>query len=698
MGDESVPVPEMPTEFLGSAVTKEFEKSQFPSSEDLSCTLKQWGVPIEEWGKGNTKAVAKFWRELKEDESGLEVWQKTSGEEVIVRVTHVLRAKVSSPECYQRGAFLLNTWQQYGDGRKRIRNGLLSEKLTVTEMPLAKNLHDVCQRAVTEEEMQRVTDAMIKIGPGSPAPEYDPSYVCPLEVVQEKFIDHTIEIEPSKSYPGLMTVYHLYTVDIICSGMPKVDFNTLEFEHADKNGKRKLKYIHAWVWMPWAQIQRFLFEGSSLKEKKCKGSFNSQDDLNAWLSKFDLELAEWGKNGRKSVPQLFNEIETGSSHLEVWGKADGVPLVVRIVHLLQVKITSPELEEMEKFLFESWMQKSDSSEVVIKNRPMSQIMIPESNQVSEHLLAELAKEVVTKNLTYLADLHFRFDSTSTVTRDTTDKCEIEFLSAELVEHRTDLQDSPSYKNLTTMYHIYTVQVLCDGLPNADFTSISFKGEQAQKAHGWRWVSWHQTLDMLHEQILLLEKRDALSQKHMASVQDTSQHMLAGVQDVLGRLDQKDADVAAAASLVGQLKETLGQLSSTHSQLMEECVLVPKASTLPPSMVTKLEEQSLLSDDVVREGQQRRMQLRSITRSSLRSRAATEFSEADSPANRDSLPSFQERLLEAFKGTTMSVCDLHKVLKAIGSDIPEETIKKVLDAANMNTDGNIRYEDLVKWIL
>ena len=73
----------------------------------------------------------------------------------------------------------------------------------------------------------------MKIGLGRPAPEYDPNYTCPLEasrrrrrrrrlraakqhvtsqlcvtnallqVVNEHFVDHIIELEKSKSYPGL---------------------------------------------------------------------------------------------------------------------------------------------------------------------------------------------------------------------------------------------------------------------------------------------------------------------------------------------------------------------------------------------------------------------------------------------------------------------------------------------------------------
>ena len=54
-----------------------------------------------------------------------------------------------------------------------------------------------------------------------------------LSVVQQ---DHTIEVEESKSFRGLLTTYHLYTVDIVCTGCPVVDFNTLEFAEPDTEG------------------------------------------------------------------------------------------------------------------------------------------------------------------------------------------------------------------------------------------------------------------------------------------------------------------------------------------------------------------------------------------------------------------------------------------------------------------------------
>merc|ERR1719159_265031 len=108
--------------------------------------------------------------------------------------------------------------------------------------------------------MQRTAEAALRINAHYPAPVYDPDYVCPLEVEAAFFNEHSIEVEVSKSYPGLLTMYHLYTVDIVCKGLPSTNFNTLEFHHPDEHGRRKLKYVHAWVWLHWAQIQRYLYD------------------------------------------------------------------------------------------------------------------------------------------------------------------------------------------------------------------------------------------------------------------------------------------------------------------------------------------------------------------------------------------------------------------------------------------------------
>lgn len=43
-------------------------------------------------------------------------------------------------------------------------------------------------------------------------------------------------------------MYHLYTVDIVCTGLPLTDLNTLEFADAEKDWEAKQKHVFGmWV-------------------------------------------------------------------------------------------------------------------------------------------------------------------------------------------------------------------------------------------------------------------------------------------------------------------------------------------------------------------------------------------------------------------------------------------------------------------
>ncbi|CAE7464771.1 HERC2 [Symbiodinium necroappetens] len=465
--------------------------SDVPDAESLAAWLLDKGLDTADWGKDNTKGVSKFWKEIKLNEAALELWRAADGSLIPVRTTHVLRAKVTSPDRYERGIFLFNTWQQYGDGRTRTRNGLLSEKLTTDEMPLEENLHEVCRRAVTEEEMQRVVESTMKIGLGRPAPEYDPNYTCPLEVVNEHFVDHIIELEKSKSYPGLLTMYHLYTVDIVCTGLPLTDLNTLEFEHPDKDGKRKLKYIHAWVWLEWLQIQRYLFEGSELKETKRKGRRLSwlllSDSGSTWrwlfgFQKFQLFRVlvtvlkavakfqglillwwareqgkeKWGKGTLKSVEALFKEIENEDSLLELWGRHDGVPMLMRVTHVLQLRVTSPEPSLKGKFLFSTWAELLNGKRRVTHTLPAMKLTLKDMPYDEEKFRASAAALAtgfaikyflfVTEQLNHVVDIHYRSlrdsEPSGVQLHEVRGSGSI---SEDFVEQRHDVEESPSYR-------------------------------------------------------------------------------------------------------------------------------------------------------------------------------------------------------------------------------------------------------------
>lgn len=581
-------------------------RDDIPSVEALNQWLLTHGVDTTKWGVADgTKPVASYYKEIKGDEAGLELWRRADKSEQAVRVTHVLRAKVTSPDSYRRGVFLFNTWQQFGDGRKRTRNGLLSEKLTMSEMPFEQNIHDICQRAVTEEEMQRVVESAFKIGPGTCAPVFDSKYVCPIKVLSENFVDHTIELEESKSYPGLLTMYHLYTVDIVCSNLPSVDFNTLEFDHEDANGKRKLKYVHAWVWLEWSQIQRYLFEGSELKEWKTKGSFPNSEALNRWLSQFDLPLQEWGTGKNRSVTDLFNEVEKEQTNLELWGRHDGVPLLMRVVHVVQLKVCSSDSRLTGKFLLQKWAQTRDG-QLKYVNRLMAQKLSAAQLPFDEHRFSEAAKAAVSGELSFLADAYFSFDPDSAYEEGLQPPSGVAVKKVEFLGHRFEVEESPSFKGMYTMYHLYTMEVVCENLPMADFTSISYrrvrsKGEPPNIS-GWHWTTWEETLDVLHARTATLERRDILRLRGLESSAQALNSLSSAIQKLGDKVPNDDPDVEKVKQLILQLQREMIKLRATSHNGNQVGDNEDFARMFPPSMISKMAAQTITSEQLLEQAE------------------------------------------------------------------------------------------------
>jgi hypothetical protein len=361
---------------VGAVRVQDVRLEDVPDEASLAQWLQEKGVDVAGWGTGNTKSVGSCWKEIKSNESGLEVWRDPSGRLLPVRTTHVLRAKVSSTKGYERGLFLLNTWQQLSSGKKRTRNCLLSEKLMTDEVPVHDHLMDVCRRALAEE-MGFLEDASFELKRGRTVLEQDLAHPGNLEVERAEFIDYQVEVMQRGSYPGLVTMYHLYTVDIICRGLPEKDFNSLEFHGPDENGVRPLKYIHAWRWLEWSEIQRYLFEGSELKERKQRGCFQGEADLQAWLAKQPgIDLSMWGQGHLRSVRDLYDEVERDEAHLELWGRNDGMPLMIRVVHLLDLLVVSTDQQLQKgqsegKYLFQREKSYRDGAVLIAVNRHMS---------------------------------------------------------------------------------------------------------------------------------------------------------------------------------------------------------------------------------------------------------------------------------------------------------------------------------------
>lgn len=616
-------LPALPGDLAGAVCTGALPKEASVNAESLASWLAERGVDTSGWNNaGNAKSVEKLWKEIHLGEAGVEVWEIKNATKVL-RSTHVLRGKVCSPSSLKRGVFLFNTWQQFADGRKRIRNGLLSEKLSTSEIPLDKHLLPVCKRAVEEEEMQRLVDAPFVIGKSTPAPEFDPEYKCPLEVVDANFIDYTIEVEESKSFPGLLTAYHLYTVDIVCHGLPTVDFNTLEFEHPNESGTQMLKYIHAWNWLRWPQIQRYLFEGSSLKESKQKGAFSNVTALEDWLNKLGIETGGWGQDGKKSVSQLLREVNNEEAQLELWGRHDGAPLLMRVVHVLQVQAVASDPRLVNKFLLQSFTQTNDGK-VRSVNRLMSKKLSCSEVPYNESTFQQVARGVIRNQLKHLADVNYMLQPDKMPDPADVQEGDVDVVSARLLGMHHDIQESPSFPGMLTMYHLYTLETECSGLPLTDFTSIDFGKSGGPCAYGWKWRNLPESLDILHSRSQNFERQET-KLRFALSEQTTSVEKAAGeLQKQISRINlisspsvsstsipangeadplaedtvqiaRKDLDyLLARMEMMASELESSGQYAT---QVLEDNgPAMSLAEGLPPSMLSKMSSATIVNKD------------------------------------------------------------------------------------------------------
>mmetsp|Transcript_74727 Transcript_74727/g.219009 ORF Transcript_74727/g.219009 Transcript_74727/m.219009 type:complete len:831 (+) Transcript_74727:102-2594(+) len=733
--------PALPPPLQGGRRLQSACQQELPSCEALEGWLRKHGVEATDWKqqKGG-KSIQDLWKEVKLQECGMELWETASGEVRPVRVVHVLRAKVCSPESYERNIFVFNNWQQFSDGRTRTRNGLLSEKLSVAEMPLEEHLHEVCCRAVTTEEMQRVEEAAFRVGPGYASPEHDPDYVCPITVADEQYIDHSVEIVSSASYPTLMTLYHLYTVEIVCLGLPSVDFTTLEFNAPDDSGCRKLKYVHGWCWLEWSLIQRYLFEGSELKDRKVKGSFEDSDALTSWLSQFDLDLAEWGTGDWKSTEDLHRQVESGETHLEHWGRHDGVPLLMRVLHVVRLEVKSSDPRLLGKFLLQTWQQELGGG-IRTVNRLMTRVMNTLDFPFDDQRLKDVAGKTVQEKLGFLVDAHFRIGSLTPAMLVNLQHSGVQIVKAHLMDHHVSVDQSPSYKGMCTLYHLYDMQVECQGLPFSEFGSITFKEpsetgvalanldkRSVRICQGFRWVTWPSCIDIWQGQAAANQrKQDALKKicRQQREMLSTTSEVICDVngflEDVRDKMfpgekaEEMDPDLSESLRLLQPLQEGLEDFLQAEHDAIDVGDL---SRALPPSMVSTMSQSTLVAKETLESAALRRMRLMEkigsldeelevVHSASTSSTAVLEganvtWDPSVQSSSRGSLPQ-QDQVEEAFASAdvrgsnTVSEAELAVVLRHLSPELSAESIQMVFATANLSKGGTICYRDFVRWL-
>jgi len=581
---------------VGAVKVQDVRLEDVPDEASLARWLQEQGVDVAGWGTGSTKSVGSCWKEIKNNESGLEVWRDPSGRLLPVRTTHVLRAKVSSAKGYERGLFLLNTWQQLSSGKKKTRNCLLSEKLMTHEVPVQDHLNEVCRRALAEE-MGFLEDASFELKRGRTVPSQESARPSSLEVERAEFIDYQVEVMERGSYPGLVTMYHLYTVDIICRGLPEKDFNSLEFHGPDESGVRPLKYIHAWRWLEWSEIQRYLFEGSELKERKQRGCFRGEADLRAWLARQPgIDLSTWGQGHLSSVRDLYDEVERDEAHLELWGRNDGMPLMIRVVHLLDLLVVSTDQQLQKgqseaKYLFQREKSYRDGAVITVNRHMSKKISMADilgasrrgaTSKKSEFL--RYAQQAVEQQFQYLEDQHFKLHRHTPPRVSEITRSSISVEDASFGGHRFAVEESHSFKGMLTMYHKYTMEVKCRGLPTDDFVSLEVDGDRINSAKSWKWMTWQESQDLLHYEAVEAERLKGSASECLSTVE----RRLADATRSLERLEGAARSDVAALPLVQEVQRQLEEMrrlvAAQTQQSSEEHRPRNCSESLPPSLI------------------------------------------------------------------------------------------------------------------
>lgn len=159
-------------------------ESRFTTAEALCGYLKAHDIDTSAWGSGGTKTLDHLLKEIQDGESVL-----VKGDEGrLLRKTLVAKADVYYKDTKGQLYRLKETKQVFVDGRERVRNSFLMEKMKPDENPLIS-----IKRGVKEE----------------------------LGIDEEGFtvepIDVADEIVDSPSYPGLKTWYILHRFKVVLS-------------------------------------------------------------------------------------------------------------------------------------------------------------------------------------------------------------------------------------------------------------------------------------------------------------------------------------------------------------------------------------------------------------------------------------------------------------------------------------------------
>jgi len=391
-----------------------FGAGMFKGDEHLTTWLESQGLDVSAWGTGSAKTVGHLYKEIEGAESVL-----SFDIDGVLRLLAVAKVRIFLPG---RPELVLHELSQiFPDGRERKRNLLLSEKMKAGEDPTEAAYRGILEELETvlveSSEIDMVGDSLVK--------------------KQER--------NTSPSFPGLMVVYDLYTIDAVVDGLPEGPFTTLE----DKGGGKVLTLNWGW---------KAVDVGAR--------AFDDAAALGEWLSNRGVDISQWGQGAAKPVDSLHHELEEGECVLVVEPATEDTPAkVLRRTSVAKVRVCRTEADGTQVVLYEAKQTFPDG-----RTRNRNQIL-SEKMKAGEDPVDASRRGVLEE----LGDL-------------ITDDSQV-VIHADTLKVHTENTPSKSYPTLDSEYELHTVEATVLNLPTESFETQEFKDSQKKKLKhtiGWEW--------------------------------------------------------------------------------------------------------------------------------------------------------------------------------------------------------------------
>ena len=184
-------------------------------------------------------------------------------------------------------------------------------------------------------------------------------------------------------------------------------------------------------------------------------TWSNIDELREWLTAVAIPTVAWGKNGAKTIEDLWQEVITGETILQ-----DNPPQ-------RQVQVVKMVIRRGNQVLIEAAQELADGQMRQRDILPAEKMKTGE--EVETAVLRGLREElgIAPENVTILASRY---------------------------QEKKSIKDSPSYPGLPTRYTIYSLAVQVKGLPESDFWHDNEAHKQGDpvKRHHWSWQIWAPT--------------------------------------------------------------------------------------------------------------------------------------------------------------------------------------------------------------